>query len=630
VIRARLFLILAVLSGLAASGSADPLILRVGPVTYSVDPTTLRIDALADGAAPLAIMPPLHGPETVAVVPVGSGWRWIDAEGRTITLSAESNALHLTISGAAGSSLVWSLPHASAGIWLIPDGEGMAFKVDDPFWRSDFSSEGCLGGTSALSFPAWSYMEGTRAVTYALLDGLGSELCLRDNDGVQARITHEFIAGAETLDLLFAIRPANLLAPALFYRQVLKEHGQFKSFAEKVVPELPRLFGAPQVYVWGDGRELPFLDQVQALGIRRIVLSYDQNPRTQKHLVGSAYLARANMLGFLAGPYDSFDNAQPKETAEGPYAIWSNDLFPAGCLRDAQGKIVAGFANLGCEMSSEATVRHPQAPSPASRYASHVSEGASEVFLDSDAFGEFYDDYSPDHPMTKARDRANRLARMALAIDRFHLVLGSENVTAWSAGVTHYSHGTAQAHVSAVWSLQKNKTRFGGYWPEDRPAFYFKPIQLTAHEVRALFGPADRLPLFEAVFHDSVVATDRWEFGLMKVAGEERQRFARSLLYGTPTMWQLDQRELARVGKWLQAAQNDFNAAHGSETPVALTGFSWLTADHLVQQATYADGRTLTANFGDTAWHGLDSECVRVTWVSRPAIDLCPPVAPQP
>jgi hypothetical protein len=575
-------------------------------------------------------MPPLHDSETVSVVRVGSGWRWIDSEGRVFTLSTESNALHLTISGAAGSSLAWPMPAAAAGTWLIPDGEGMAYKADDPFWRSDFSSEDCLGGTSRLSFPAWSYLEGTRAVTYALVDGLQSELCLRDKGGVQARLTHEFSLGAETLDLLFAILPADPLAPALFYRKVLKERGQFKSFAEKAVPKLPRLFGAPQVYVWGDGRDLSFLDELQALGIHRIVLSYDQNPRIQKHLVGPAYLAKANKLGYLSGPYEAFDNAQPKETAEGPYAIWNDDLFPAGCLRDAQGKIVTGFANLGCEMSSEATARHPEAPSPVSRYASHLRDGVSEVFLDVDAFGEFYDDYSPDHPMTKARDRANRLARMAMAIDRFHLVLGSENVTAWSAGVTHYSHGTAQAHVSAVWALQKNKTRFGKYWPEDRPAFYFKPIQLTADEVRALFGPTDRLPLFEAVFHDSVVATDRWEFGLMKVAGEERQRFAHSLLYGTPTMWHLDQRELARVGKWLKAAQDDFNIAHGSGTPVALTAFSWLTADHLVQQATYADGRVLTANFSRIAWRGLGSGCVRVTWGAQPIIDICPPVDPPP
>jgi hypothetical protein len=136
------------------------------------------------------------------------------------------------------------------------------------------------------------------------------------------------------------------------------------------------------------------------------------------------------------------------------------------------------------------------------------------------------------------------------------------------------------------------------------------------------------LPLFEAVFHDSVVAVDRWEFGLMKVTGEERLRFARSLLYGTPTMWNLDRRELARIGPWLKAAEDDFRQAHGVETPVALTGFRWLTDDRLVQQTTYADGRVLTANFSGAPWQGLGPDCVRVALPDQAPAEMCPPADP--
>ena len=49
---------------------------------------------------------------------------------------------------------------------------------------------------------------------------------------------------------------------------------------------------------------------------------------------------------------------------------------------------------------------------------------------------------------------------------------------------------------------------------------------------------------------------------------------------------------------WLKAAQDDFRIAHGWDAPVALTGFRWETPDRLVQTATYADGRRITANFG--------------------------------
>ncbi len=509
----------------------------------------------------------------------------------------------------------------------------MAYNVEDPFWRTERRAahrhEKCLGGTSSLTFPAWSHLTGERAVTYALGDGLLSRLCLEDDDGLQAQLVHDFADGAGTIDLFLSVGPSDPLAPALFYRKFLKDRGLLKTFADKSVPNLHRLFGAPHAYVWGDGRDRAFLDDLKALGIARIVLTYSQDPRIGKHIVDRSYLAKAYRLGYLAGPYEEFSNGQPAATADEPEAIWSAGLYPSGCLRDAQGQVVPGFAGRGCEMSSEAVARHRDPFVPAARYARHVADGDSAVFVDVDAFGNFFDDFSPDHPMTMARDRENRLARLGIAIDRYRLVLGSEKVTAWGAGVAHYSHGTAQAHMAAIWPLLRDK-RFGGWWPPERPTLFFAPFEPTPDEARALFGPADRLPLFEAVFHDSVVAVDRWEFGLMKVAGEERNRFARSLLYGTPTMWQLDRRELARVAPWLKAAHDDFQAIHGTQAPVALTGFAWLTPDRLVQQVAYADGRIVVANFGRSPWQDLAPDCVRLDGPARPSSDFCPPPAPPP
>ncbi len=610
-----------------SAAKADAIQVHLGAVTYVVDPTNLKIDARTANGDVLSVMPPLHATQNVTVASDGDGWRWSDSEGQTFRLSTEDNALRLRVSGRNGTRLSWKLPKAITGTWLIPDGEGMAYDADDPFWRHDFRRERCLGGTTSLSFPAWSYLTAKTAVTYALGDGFLSHLCVRDDGGLQASLTHDFADGAETLDLLFAVEPPELLAPARFYRKLLKERGEFKSFADKEVPNLHRLFGAPHAYVWSTGHSLAFLDDLKALGITRIVLTYSASPVTPEATLRN-FFNKAYALGYLAGPYDAFTNGQPAATADDPTSRWSGALYPWGCIRERNGQVMPGFGNRGCEMSSEALVRHhPFAP--AVRYAQHVADGASEVFVDVDAFGEFHDYYSPDHPMTKARDRENRLARLGMAITKFHLVLGSEKVTAWSAPITHFSHGTAQAHMSAVWHLLREK-KFGGWWPAGRPALFFRPFTPTADEARALFGPADRLPLFEAVFHDSVVAVDRWEFGLMKLTGQERIRFAHSLLYGTPTMWNLDRQELARVGIWLKAAEDDFRSAHGINTPVALNGFRWLTPDRLVQQVTYADGRDIIANFGQDPWQGLQSDCVRVSWRYRPPFDLCPPPEPAP
>ncbi len=115
----------------------------------------------------------------------------------------------------------------------------------------------------------------------------------------------------------------------------------------------------------------------------------------------------------------------------------------------------------------------------------------------------------------------------------------------------------------------------------------------------------------------------------MKVRGMEAPRFATSLLYGTPTMWSLDSRELARSGAWLKAAHDDFRAVHSWLAPVALTGFAWQTPDHSVQTTHFADGRVITANFGPAAFDGLGPNCVRLAKPKAKPVDLCPPEAPK-
>ncbi|MCE4554294.1 glycoside hydrolase [Pelomonas cellulosilytica] len=613
-----------------AAARAAAIEVHAGPLTYLVDSATLRVDLRDGDATPV---PLLKGQAAVDESPVSAGagvWSWTMRDGLQVRVSTQGRALTIAVTGAEGARWQAAMPEVSSGTWLVPDGEGMAFGVADGVWRAAFGREHCLGGTTDLSFPAWTLLDGARAVTYALDDGFQSQLCLHDTDGLQTRLTHQFAEGARTVLLMIEPGEPDPLAPALFYRRYLQQQGRLRSFADKQVPGLDRLFGAPHLYVWGDGRDLAFLDELKAAGIGRAVISYDQDPKTQKHLVRSAYLKRARELGYLAGPYDAFDNGQPDDTADMPAAIWGPALYPSGCLRDRRGAVVPGFANRGCQMSSDAIARHPGGFVPAQRYAAHVEEGANQVFIDVDAFGVFYEDFTPGRRMTKAQDRSNVLARLALGIRRYGLVLGSENVTAWSADVAHYSHGTGLAHMAAVWPLLSD-ARFNGYWPPERPPLFFKRFTPTAQEARALFGPGDRLPLFEAVYHDAVVAVDRWEFGLMKVAGQEARRYARALLFGIPTMWNLDRRDLAAHGAWLRAAHDDFQAVHGVSAPVALTAFAWLTPDRQVQQVRYADGRVATANFGDVDWQGLKPNCVRLARGATAARVFCPPAAsPNP
>ena len=614
----------------AAPALAEPLVLKARGTVFTLDPATMQIDATPAGQPAIAVMAPMHAAEAVAPTYLKAGWRWTDAEGRTFTASTRDDTLHLTVRAAEDKGLDWPLPHADAkAVWIVPDGEGMAFGASDPFWAKHYTHEHCLDASAGLSFPAWSLLSKGAAVTYALNDGLRSELCLQATDGLQAKMKHSFDEGMGSVELMFAVRAPDPLAPALFYRAYLKSQGRFATLKQKYVPGLEKLYGAPQAYIWGDGRDPAFLDVLKALGIQRLNLSLDQNPlSTSQPVAGLDYMKKARAQGYLIGPYEAFDNGQAPGIDIAPYSLWTGVLYPAGCIQTKDGKPMAGFADQGCEMSSEAIRRYAGRPVPGVRYEQHKREGANQVFVDVDSYGDFFHDYSPDHPMTMVQDRANRLSRLALGWKHYGLVIGSENTTSWATTAVHYTHGTAQSHVSAVWPIQSDHQRFGGWWPYDHLPLFFKPFDPTPDEARALFGPADRLPLYEAVFHDSVIASDRWEFSLMKVRGVEAQRFATSLLYGTPTMWSLDGRELRRSGSWLKAAHDDFKLAHGWSAPVALTGFAWQTPDRSVQTTHFADGRVITANFGSTAFDGLGPDCVRVARPKAKPVDLCPPPLP--
>ena len=75
-------------------------------------------------------------------------------------------------------------------------------------------------------------------------------------------------------------------------------------------------------------------------------------------------------------------------------------------------------------------------------------------FVVRDAFGEVFDDYAPEHPMTQAQDAAERARRMKWISETFGAVVGSEGGSAYAAPVVHFAHisapSCAVSHESGV------------------------------------------------------------------------------------------------------------------------------------------------------------------------------------
>ncbi len=259
------------------------------------------------------------------------------------------------------------------------------------------------------------------------------------------------------------------------------------------------------------------------------------------------------------------------------------------------------------------------------RVKEYVATGINSYFLDVDGCGELFDDYSPDHPMTPHKDRLNRLKRMRYISEGEKMVLGSESVVAWATPVVHFPDGTLSVHNDVLWPLMRNRKQFGGWWPKERPAIFFRPAEAEAEFAQAKYDPTYRLRLFEAPFHEAIVVTDHWELSPVKFPQLIRTRALIELLYNVPSIWSLDLRQLKQNGQRLAAHQRFFSPIHRSVGNKPLTDFRWLTADRKVQQTRFENTVTLTANFSASRYQGIPPMCIQATWQAEGRKEMyCP------
>lgn len=543
--------------------------------------------------------------------------RWSYPErGIDVTARTDHGRLSLRLRAHRDTAVSWPVTgtDATASALQLPRGEGLDIPVEDAFWTT---GEGALAGSSVdvgadLTLPLWGYSLGGRTgVSYLTPTGIGTTLGFTAPGGrLRATAEHTFDGGDGTRDysVTLALTDGNPVAPAADYRSYLAERGRLGSLNRKIAanPATGRLLGAFHAYTWGKARKTTGIEQLKRLGADRMWLGYDGKPYPDK-----AAVSAAKQAGYLIGPYDSFANGQDPKTADAPNAVWPGTVYPDFCVRDAEGGPVTGFGGRGCYLSSQAFEQAEKNHHHlADRTRSMVANGADSYFLDVDATGELFRDHGKGHRMTKAEDRANRLARMRRIADT-GLVLGSETAQPWANEALAFDHGGATPVADGMWKLQKDREKWGGYYPESAPGVFFKPVDLPAGLAKAMYDPRYRVPLYETALHGSLVNTERWELSYEKLPAQKTTRALLAMLYNTPLNYVLDGPSLKKHGAELAALQQYFSPLHKAAGTEQLTSFRQLTKDRTVQRTVFGRGTlTVTANFGTTAYGGLPGGCV--------------------
>ncbi|MFJ5799943.1 glycoside hydrolase [Streptomyces decoyicus] len=606
----------------AAAGTLEGsrLELPVAGGTAVVDTASLAVSAHTDDGQQLVLSAAADGglgaPGPVTRTADGARWSY-PAKGLKVTASSEHGRLRIKMRADRDGAVNWPVTGTdrAASAVQLPRGEGLDIPVRDGFWNRSAEKGGLAGGTvdvgSELALPLWGYSMGRAGVSYLTPTDTGTSLRFASTEGrLRATAAHAFDAGEDTrdYDVSFSLTDGNPVAPAADYRSYLSQHGQLGSLRKKIRknPANAKLLGAFHAYVWGDARTASGVEKLKQLGVDRMWLGYDSGPGP----MNAQAVRAAKKAGYLVGPYDTFANGQDPKSADSPTSVWPGRVYPDFCVRKADGTPETGFGNRGCYLSSRAFEKaEPTKHYLADRTRTMVANGADSYFLDVDATGELFRDHGKGHQMTKAGDRAMRLARMQRLSK--NLVLGSEAAQAWANKAVAYNHGSGTPVADGLWKLERDKKTWGGYMPEKAPGAFFKPVKLSAELATAMYDPKYRVPLYETALHSSLVNAERWELSYEKLPAQKTTRALLAMLYNTPLNYVLDGPTIAKNGPELAALQKYFSPLHRAAGTEKMTSFRWLTGDRTVQRTVFGNGKlTVTANFGSKPQAGLPGGCV--------------------
>jgi len=188
--------------------------------------------------------------------------------------------------------------------------------------------------------------------------------------------------------------------------------------------------------------------------------------------------------------------------------------------------------------------------------------------------------------MTRSESRSFKMDLLQYVSEDCGLVCGSETGHDAAVPFVHYFEGMLSLGPYRVPDSGRDMMRI---W-EDVPDAVAK-FQT---------GHVYRLPLWELVYHDCVVAQWYWGDYNNKLPKLWDRRDLWNALYGTPPMFMFDR-------KIWDANKDRFVKSYETAATVArATGYSemlsheWLTSDHAVQRTRFANGVVVTVNFGDT------------------------------
>ncbi len=382
------------------------------------------------------------------------------------------------------------------------------------------------------------------------------------------------------------------------YRAHSKAVGLFKTLAEKrrENPNVDLLIGAVNVWCW-DKDAVGIIKEMQAEGIERILWSNRRSPEQLRALNA--------MEGVLTSRYDIYQDLMDPEIVKTKlrhtHGDWTQEGFPKDIMLDKHGRPRPGWRVKGKDgvMYPCAVLCDRRAPDYArKRVLEELKTHPYRCrFIDTTTASSWRECYHPDHPMTRSESRKRKMELLRFMSKEAKLVTGSETGHEASVPYLHYFEGMLSL---GPFRIPDAGRRMAEIWHE-------VPERVAKFQV----GHEYRLPLWELVYHDCVVAQWYWGDYNNKLPALWDKRDLFNALYGTPPMFMFS-RDLWKRDK------ARFARSYRTTCPIArttgyaeMTDHRILTPDRSVQQSVFANGTKVTVNFGDKPHRMPDGTVVR-------------------
>jgi len=504
--------------------------------------------------------------------------------------------VELTAQGELPRALQFPPPFKShPGEYLVvPMNEGISYPVEDqsvePFSLVAYGGHGlCMG--------FWGATDGAHGYMAIIETPDDATIRIERPDGLLAiapqwDAQHGQFGYTRRLRYIFFDHGGHV-AMAKRYRAYAQKIGLFKTLDQKRQenPNVDLLVGAVNVWCW-DHAAVSVVKELQSAGIERILWSNAQSPENLRAL---------NALGVLTSRYDIYQDVMDPANfprLNWPHGDWVTDAWPADIIRKANGDWLRGWGVKGKqdEWFHCGVLCDRQALAYAAKRipAELVTHPYRCRFIDTTTAAPWQECYNSNHPMTRTQSKQWKMKLLDYVSHDNHLVTGSETGHDAAVPFVNYFEGMMSLGPYRVPDAGRDLARIWTNAPE--------------RVVKFQLGHQYRLPLWELVYHECVVA--QWYWGdynnKLPMLWDKRDLF--NILYATPPMFMFDH------ARW-QENRERFIQCYRNTCPLVrrvgyseMTNHRFLTPDRSVQQTAFANGITVTVNFGLTAFQLPDGK----------------------